>query len=514
MARSKNGSESKVPDRTTTASIWIRVATALLAAAIFVADTVTPFEFSVSVLYVVVILMAGRFLRRRGTALVAAICVILALTSAVLTPPKGEALLGVANTLISIAAITITSFLVLQGQARELVMKEHIEERKRVEERLGQQEKELRAVLDFTPLLVAVFGPDRKRLYANQPSLAYIGLTLEQWQGITDPLWFFHPDDRERVAKVGYTGSGNETPHEFEARFLRADGEYRWFLFRDNPLRDEDGRIMRWYLSAMDIEDRRRAEEELYNTAAELQRVMASVPDCLWSVEIDEQGNWTYSYYSPAIEKITGRSASFFLRDPGAWFSIVHSEDKARVATAAQRLAGGEVERAEGEYRIIHANGNIRWIRDSGVATRSGKYLRIDGVVSDITERKRAEDELLRSEAYLAATQRLTHTGSWAWVVKGEEPHYWSQEMYRIWDYDPANGVPPPETAWERIHPEDREKVREHMERALAYGLGEHGVADHRVVFADGVSDQTIRRERITGCGLHRPRIDSIRRWN
>ena len=82
---------------------------------------------------------------------------------------------------------------------------------------------------------------DRKRLYANRPSLAYLGLTLEQWQGITDPLWFFHPYDRERVAKEVYAGSGSEGPHEFEARFLRADGEYRWFLFRDNPLRDERG---------------------------------------------------------------------------------------------------------------------------------------------------------------------------------------------------------------------------------------------------------------------------------
>ena len=488
MASSVISAKSKGLNRATTAPFWIRVATALLAAAIFVADTATPFEFSVSVLYVVVILMAGCFLRRRGTAFVAVACVILAVSSAILTPPKGEAFLGVANTLISIAAITITSFLVLQSQARELVLKEQIEERQRVEEIVGQQEMELRAVLDFTPLLVAGFGPDRKRLYANQPSLAYIGLTLEQWQGITDPLWFFHPEDRERVAKGGYSGSGSEAPHEFEARFLRADGAYRWFLFRDNPLRDEDGRIVRWYLSAMDIEDRRRAEEELHNTAAELQRVMASVPDCLWSIEINEQGSWKYIYYSPAVEKISGRPGSFFLRDPEAWLSIVHADDKARVAAATKRLASGEVELAQDEYRIVHANGDIRWIRDSAVATCLGERLRIDGVVSEITERKRAEDELLRSEAYLAETQRLTQTGSWAWVVKGEKPNYWSQEMYRIWDYDPANGVPPPETAWERIHPEDREKVREHMERALAYGLGEHGVADHRVVFADGVA--------------------------
>ena len=481
-----NSGGSKVPGRVTTASLWAPLATALLAIAIFVADTATPFEFSVSVLYVVVILMAGRFLKRRGTALVAATCVILAVTSAILTPPKGEAFLGVANTLISIAAITITSFLVLQSQARELLLKEHVEERERAEERVRQQEKELRDVLDFTPQLMAVFGVDRKRLYANRPALAYLGLTLEQWQGIADPLWFFHPDDRERMAKEVYTGAESEGPHEFEARFLRADGEYRWFLFRDNPLRGEQGRIVRWYLSAMDIEDRRRAEEELRNTAAELQRVMNSVSDCLWSAEFDENGKWTYQYYSPAVQNITGRSVSFFMQGPDAWFGIVHPEDKTRVAVAAERLISGQVEQAEGEYRIIHANGNVRWIRDSGVVTRSGLRIRITGVVSDITARKRAEDELLRSEGYLVLAQKLTHTGSFAWDAKGGTHNYWSDQMFRIWDCDPAGGVPSQERLFERIHPEDRDKLREYLDRALAYPLSITLSKDDVVVFADG----------------------------
>ncbi len=115
---------------------------------------------------------------------------------------------------------------------------------------------------------------------------------------------------------------------------------------------------------------------------------MSSISDCLWSAEVDEEGKWNYQYYSPAVEKITGRPASFYMQGPDAWFGIVHPDDRARVAIAAERLISGQVEQAEGEYRIIHTNGDVRWIRDSGVATRSGTRLRIDGVVSDITERK------------------------------------------------------------------------------------------------------------------------------
>ncbi len=177
---------------------------------------------------------------------------------------------------------------------------------------------------------------------------------------------------------------------------------------------------------------------------------MSSISDCLWSAEVDEEGKWNYQYYSPAVEKITGRPASFYMQGPDAWFGIVHPDDRARVAIAAERLISGQVEQAEGEYRIIHTNGDVRWIRDSGVATRSGTRLRIDGVVSDITERKRAEDALLRSEGYLALAQRLTHTGSFAWDAKGGTNNYWSEEMFRIWDFDPADGLPSQQRLWER----------------------------------------------------------------
>jgi PAS domain-containing protein len=84
------------------------------------------------------------------------------------------------------------------------------------------------------------------------------GLTLELWQTITDGLWFFHPDDRDRIATDVYAGAESEAPYGFEARMRRRDGEYRWFLFPNNPLRDERGRIKRWYVSATDIEDRKR----------------------------------------------------------------------------------------------------------------------------------------------------------------------------------------------------------------------------------------------------------------
>jgi len=141
-----------------------------------------------------------------------------------------------------------------------------ISERKRAEEKLRQSEKELRQILDFVPQYVAVLASDRDRtrLYANQFALNYFGFTLEEWQS-SDRRKYCHPDDWEPWTSETQNKFLSGIPHEYEARLLRKDGKYRWFLFRWNPLRDEQGRVTRWYASATDIEDRKQAEQRLQN---------------------------------------------------------------------------------------------------------------------------------------------------------------------------------------------------------------------------------------------------------
>jgi PAS domain S-box-containing protein len=137
---------------------------------------------------------------------------------------------------------------------------------KQAEEKIRQSEMELRQILDFAPQYVAVLGPDRDRtrLYTNQTMLDYFGFTLEEWRS-TDRHEYYHPDDWERITSETQSKFLSGIAHEYEARFLRNDGEYRWFLFRWNPLRDEQGRLMRWYVAATDIEDRKQAEQRLQN---------------------------------------------------------------------------------------------------------------------------------------------------------------------------------------------------------------------------------------------------------
>jgi PAS domain S-box-containing protein len=155
-----------------------------------------------------------------------------------------------------------------------------------------------------------------------------------------------------------------------------------------------------------DVTERKRAEEELRQSKEELQDVMASIPDYLWSVVVDDAGNWNYRYHSSVVEKITGRPPEFYSRGPDAWLSTVHPEDQPRMLRAFERIQAGQETRQDHEYRIVLPDGVVRWVLDSAKARRQNGGIRIDGVVSDITERKQAEEALRRQAAF---DELMTH---------------------------------------------------------------------------------------------------------
>jgi PAS domain S-box-containing protein len=143
-----------------------------------------------------------------------------------------------------------------------------IDERKQAEEALRQDERELRQLIDFLPQHVMVLDADGHLLEANQMVLDYTGHTLKEMrdkgaEGLVDG--YSHPDDAERLWSECQRGLASGAPFEIERRARGKDGRYRWFLFRWSPLRDEQGRVTRWYAAATDIEERKQAEQRLQN---------------------------------------------------------------------------------------------------------------------------------------------------------------------------------------------------------------------------------------------------------
>ena len=148
-----------------------------------------------------------------------------------------------------------------------------ITERKLVERRIRESEAELRQLIDVIPQKVVVFDADWNLLFVNQREREHTGLTLEEAQSKNAFDGIVHPDDIEKLDGLRERARVEAAPFELEARIKGRDGQYRWFLIRDNPLRDERGRVLRWYGTRTDIEDRKRAEEALRRSEASLAHV-------------------------------------------------------------------------------------------------------------------------------------------------------------------------------------------------------------------------------------------------
>ena len=148
-----------------------------------------------------------------------------------------------------------------------------IEYRKQAETKLRQEERELRQLIDFLPQHVLVLDKDGTLLQVNKTMLDYKGFTLEEMKGggtrerINRDV---HPDDLERVQNERSAGLSRGVLFETEKRLVGKDGQFRWFLFRYNPVLNEAGDIVRWFATATDIEDRKQAEDRVRNEAVAL----------------------------------------------------------------------------------------------------------------------------------------------------------------------------------------------------------------------------------------------------
>src|SRR6266850_366326 len=232
------------------------------------------------------------------------------------------------------------------------------------------------------------------------------------------------------------------------------------------------------FQSASLIHERKRAEEELRQarneleikvaertaalrrTTAELQTILDASPVGIALFGRDQ----TVQRCNPAFERILGWTADEMV---GRLMPVPagHQEEWSALA---QRLQRGEA-CAHVETRLLRKGGAEF---DAAVACaplqdEAGRPAGFVGTIEDVSDRKRAEEALRRSEAYLAEAQRLSHTGSWAWNVATREFIHWSQELYRMHGFDPEGGIPPFEAVIQSMHPEDRARNREIFESAI-----------------------------------------------
>jgi PAS domain S-box-containing protein len=287
------------------------------------------------------------------------------------------------------------------------VLMTDIEDRKRAEDEVRASERRLNQIINTIPTTVWSTLQDGSCDFLNQRWLDYTGLTEDAalgW-GWTAAI---HPDDLDGILEYWKSSLATGAPVDTEVRMRRYDGVYRWFLLRGDPLRDESGTIIKWYGTNVDIEDRKRAVDELRRSEARKTAILDSALDCIMT--IDHEGCFTE--FNPAAERTFGHQRENVLGQLLAEVVIPpslrerHRQGLARyLATGETVLLGKRVElmaiRADGsEFPVEVA---ITRIPSDGPPSFTG-YLR------DITERKRAEQELRQSESALRQAQaELAH---------------------------------------------------------------------------------------------------------
>jgi PAS domain S-box-containing protein len=282
------------------------------------------------------------------------------------------------------------------------VLRKEVAERRRAEEALAAGKRNLRLIVEGIPGLVALLTPAGEVELVNPQLVEYCGRTLEELRlwGTSDTV---HAEDLPRVVQVFARSITSGDPYDFEARIRRFDGVYRWFQVRGLPVRDADGRILRWCSLLTDIDERKRAEDALKRSEAflaEAQR-LSRIGSLSWRVETGEI-TWSEELY-----RIFG-----FERDVPVTLDLiatrVHPEDIPLLNDMVEK-ARGAVTDFEYEYRLLMPDDSVKYLHmiAHGIRDNDGR-LEYIGAVQDVTQRQISEEALAIARSELAHVASVT----------------------------------------------------------------------------------------------------------
>src|SRR6266481_58387 len=358
-----------------------------------------------------------------------------------------------------------------------------IDDRKRAEHKIDEQQSEIRQILDLTPhhleaQLQATLNvipaytwyaaPSGGLTFVNARCADYLGLPQDHplRLGIeTGAAWdshipLLHPDDREESRRNWSTRLSTGSAGEESFRVRSAEGEYRWFLSRAEPLRAKDGTLRYWVGVNHEIHERREAEDALRRSEAWLSEAQRLSHTGSWVLDLETS---ELKHWSPELLRICGFDPDAGIPSTEMVRARIHPGDRAKNVEEAE-TAIREQTGVTGERRLVLPDGTIRQLQTvvSPVFDAAGRPIEILGTAMDVTERKRAEEALRESEERYRALIEVSP--QMVWVARADGSNiFWNQRWY---DY---TGLTPAESegfGWvQALHPEHRD--RREAEEAL-----------------------------------------------
>src|SRR5579863_9997124 len=282
-----------------------------------------------------------------------------------------------------------------------------------------------------------------------------------------------HPEDREAVFRAAEEAIRSGTRADCEHRLVRPDGEIRVVHSLGEVKKNSQGRTQ-MFGTTQDITDRKRIEEERQNLSYALQESNARLEEAQRVAHI---GHYEFNpvenqvTWSAELCRIWGIPPVKRPIDLEAVFEMIHPDDREYAARAVDEIIRSG-RHLKYEHRIVRPDGEVRFLQVLGTVKRdaSGRAYELFGTCQDITDRKLAEQTLRRNQFYLSEGERLAHMGSWASKDLGIRwtdglDIYWSDEVYKIFGFDPKNGTPQLPQFLAAIHPQDRASLTEAMKK-------------------------------------------------
>jgi len=354
-------------------------------------------------------------------------------------------------------------------------------ERRRAEEALRQSEAYLTEAQRLSHTGSFGWRPSTGEIIWSEETFRIFEYDRATKPSIEVILQRVHREDAASVKETAERASQDGNDFEHEYRLVMPDGSVKHVHVVAHAERDESGEL-EFVGAVMDTTESKRAEKKLRRSEESL----------LEAQKLSHTGSWRHDVasgaviVSPEVYRIHGVKPDDDASNTKFFFSRVHPEDRKRVVDLFESAELVKIE-FQVDYRIVLPDGTIKYLHTIGhpILDESGELVEFVGTAMDVTAAKQAEEALRRSEGYLADAQRLTGTGSWAWNVATRQGVYWSQENYRLLGFDPEEGIPSNEAFYERIHPEDRERVRREvfLERPEE---GPHFDMEFRIVLPGG----------------------------